>query len=307
MYGSVHSRQPIEDPEIVRRHLVSEDDLSRQDGASETPNEEFSSLQLQGGDITRGIYRYVEDAEAQRGRGSSSNRGRSKSFYLPRPDPEDDLSDINKIKVPGGFRRDYLRQRDALSPNGQGGGSSTSQAQLFTNNFIEFLSLYGHFAGEELEDEDAWPEDETSLEDEYEEPDERMALIAAPTAVSRKKKRRIQLKDGGALNAALLLLKSFVGTGVLFLPKAFSNGGILFSTTTLIFVSVLSYYCFVLLVKTRLKVPGSFGDIGGAVYGPKMRLAILFSIVISQIGFAAAYIVFTSTNLQAFIRKSHDA
>src|SRR5690606_6537343 len=42
-------------------------------------------------------------------------------------------------------------------------------------------------------------------------------------------------------------------------------------------------------------------DIGGAIYGPKMRWAILFSIVISQIGFASAYIVFTSTNLQAFI------
>jgi len=33
-----------------------------------------------------------------------------------------------------------------------------------------------------------------------------------------------------------------------------------------------------------------------------MRLLILVSIVASQIGFAAAYMVFTSENLQAFIR-----
>jgi proton-coupled amino acid transporter len=97
------------------------------------------------------------------------------------------------------------------------------------------------------------------------------------------------------------LLKSFVGTGVLFLPKAYLNGGMLFSNLVLIFVACLSYYCFVLLVNTRLKVDGSFGDIGGILYGKWMRAIILFSIVISQIGFVAAYIVFTSENLQAFI------
>lgn len=274
--------------------------MSRQDRSTERENDEFSSLQLQGGDMTRGIYKYVEDAEAQHGRGGPSIRGRSKSFFMPRPEPEDDLTDINKIKVPGGFRRDYIRQREALSPNGlnNGGPSNSNQPRLFTDNFIEFLSLYGHFAGEELEEEDMY-DDESREEDDLE-PDERQALLAAPSSV-RKKKRRVTIKEGGSLNAALLLLKSFVGTGVLFLPKAFSNGGMLFSTSTLLFVSALSYYCFVLLVNTRLKVPGSYGDIGGAVYGPKMRWCILFSIVISQIGFAAAYIVFTSTNLQAFI------
>jgi proton-coupled amino acid transporter len=35
-----------------------------------------------------------------------------------------------------------------------------------------------------------------------------------------------------------------------------------------------------------------------------MRITILTSIIVSQIGFAAAYIVFTSENLEAFIRKA---
>lgn len=87
----------------------------------------------------------------------------------------------------------------------------------------------------------------------------------------------------------------------------YSNGGMLFSNLVLLFVAALSYYCFVLLVKTRLRVAGSFGDIGGILYGEKMRILILSSIIISQIGFAAAYIVFTSENLQAFIRKDSQA
>jgi proton-coupled amino acid transporter len=98
-----------------------------------------------------------------------------------------------------------------------------------------------------------------------------------------------------------LLLKSFVGTGVLFLPRAFLNGGMWFSSIVLVAVSVLSYYCFILLVNTSSKVEGSFGDIGGALYGKYMRRIILASIVLSQIGFSSAYIVFVSANLQAFI------
>lgn len=103
------------------------------------------------------------------------------------------------------------------------------------------------------------------------------------------------------MNAALLLLKSFVGTGVLFLPRAFLNGGMLFSSMILLAVALLSFYCFMLLVNTRSVVEASFGDIGGILYGKWMRALILFSIVLSQVGFVSAYIVFTSENLQAFV------
>lgn len=79
--------------------------------------------------------------------------------------------------------------------------------------------------------------------------------------------------------------------------KAFYNGGLLFSTVVLLAIAAISLWSFLLLVKTYMKVPGSFGgelrlntltsDIGGALYGPNMRLAILVSITVSQIGFVA--------------------
>lgn len=103
------------------------------------------------------------------------------------------------------------------------------------------------------------------------------------------------------MGAALLLLKSFVGTGVLFLPRAFYNGGMLFSFLILLVLAGLSYYCFILLVSVRSKVPVSYGDMGVKIFGPAFRNMINFSLVISQIGFASAYIVFVSENLQAFI------
>lgn len=340
-----------EDPDIVRRHLVQQAPESQDtDGASDSVfnlstttradglrsrlrdidsiapglgDDEFSSLQLQGGDITRPIYKWTEEAQARaQGRG----RGRSQSFNLSRPQNDDEVLDINSIKIPGGMRRNYLRraagspspERDAEEGEGtRGQQRKSNRPKLFTNNFIEFLTLYGHFAGEELEEDDeALGPDEYFVSDSFDdgydsiggagtdeerEHMEESALLAPGARKKRKRKDRGGSGQNGSWGAFLLLMKSFVGTGVLFLPKAYLNGGMVFSNVVLIFVSILSYYCFVLLVNTRLKIEGSFGDLGGILYGKWLRTTILSSIVLSQIGFVAAYIVFTSENLQAFI------
>jgi proton-coupled amino acid transporter len=230
---------------------------------------------------------------------------------------------IGSIKVPGGFRRNYLwRKHGSSSDDGnrdveEGNGTSkNNKPVVFTKSFMEFLTIYGHFAGEQLEedDENLGPNEyfgsdageyEAEGSDEDREPMEDSALLT-PGRRKRKHKERAPKPTSGPMGAALLLLKSFVGTGVLFLPKAYLNGGMWFSNGILLFVAGLSYYCFVLLVKTALKYPGSFGDIGGKIYGKWMRTIILFSIVISQLGFVAAYIVFTSENLQAFVLAVSD-
>ncbi|KAI6710038.1 hypothetical protein PZA11_000902 [Diplocarpon coronariae] len=330
-----------EDPEIVRRHLVQpmeqgdgsvdgayrpsvsfragspagKANQNNDDIAPGLDDDEFSSLKLQGGDVTRPIYRWTEEAQAKSGRRKAQ---RSQSFHLSRPQPENEVLDIGSIKIPGGFRRNFLR-RAAASPSPVGRQADEeafgvrAQPKMLTNNFIEFLTIYGHFAGEELEEDDEilGPDEFFSSEgysavgdegsDDDREPLEDSALLTAGQKKKRKRKDRHVEGTNTSLGAAAMLLKSFVGTGVLFLPKAYLNGGMLFSNLVLIFVAILSYYCFVLLVNTRLKVNGSFGDMGGILYGNWMRTTILISIVVSQIGFVAAYIVFTSENLQAFI------
>ncbi|KAK3327210.1 transmembrane amino acid transporter protein-domain-containing protein [Cercophora scortea] len=339
-YGSFDTRSrhgatgAYEDPEIIKRHLVQPGDAGSEDSGYRRPSdgskgkqkqdtersrsrmddEEFSSLRLQGGDITRPIYKWTEEIEQR------NKVQRSKSFSHARPEPENEILDINSIKVPGGFRRNYLRRAagDPSNPDelehGEGASRSAAQPRLLTSSFLEFLSLYGHFAGEELEEDDevlkpgeyfTSGSEQDFYSDEEESDDNREPMEDSTLLTPSRRKRRRKGRGGSGQNspmgAALLLLKSFVGTGVLFLPRAYLNGGMLFSNLVLLFVAALSYYCFVLLVTTRLKVDGSFGDIGGILYGTWMRKLILFSIVISQLGFVAAYIVFTSENLQAFI------
>jgi len=317
------SSAPVEDPEIIKRHLVQPERPGVRFGsplrtlpADGSTSDEFSSLQLQGGDMTRQVYRWAENAEG-------SLRGqykRSQSFHVNRPHPENETLDINSIRQPGGFRRNYLRRAAGSPPPSdrpQRRGSveqATDRAapRLFTNSFLEFLTLYGHFAGEDLEEDD-----EVLEEDEYfssgaefghdEDGDddgyyaEDSGLLTPGGKRRRKPKERIVTGTHSSFNAAMLLLKSFVGTGVLFLPRAFLNGGMLFSSLVIIAIAALCYYCCILLIHTRQKVDGSFGDMGGILYGKWMRRAILASLVLSQMGFVSAYIVFTSENLQAFV------
>ena len=98
------------------------------------------------------------------------------------------------------------------------------------------------------------------------------------------------------------------------IPLRFYNGGILFSSIAFVCIAIISLYSFLLLVKTKLVVTGSFGgnttsssilprrslvsDIGGVLYGPVMRYVILGSVVVSQIGFVSAYTIFVAQNFE---------
>lgn len=188
---------------------------------------------------------------------------------------------MSQQQGPGAFRRQFIRQK-------------TDLRIPLTGNFVEFLDLYGSFAGEDLHESD----DEAITEDEEDEapPTERRPLLAR-----RKSSKRMAKKgDAGIVKSFFTLLKAFIGTGIMFLPKAFSNGGILFSSLTLLTVSAVSMLAFHLLLKCRNQYGGGYGDLGKEIAGPRMRSLILASITISQIGFVCAGIVFVAENLYNF-------
>ncbi|KAI9189529.1 hypothetical protein H9P43_000962 [Blastocladiella emersonii ATCC 22665] len=101
----------------------------------------------------------------------------------------------------------------------------------------------------------------------------------------------------------LLLIKSFIGTGVLFLPSAFRDGGLAFSFIFLILIAYLSAKGMLLLAKVNTRVPGSFGDIASTLYGPFMRYLVLGSIALSQTGFCTAYMVFIAQNTTSLLAQ----
>ncbi|KAL7424323.1 hypothetical protein Q5752_000005 [Cryptotrichosporon argae] len=317
-----------EKAKVLRRHLVSAEERltsNRATPGGQTPEEQEAEasgvsagsppadeafpipFDAPGGDVTHDLYKWQHEHRARPGRSASfSHIPLDRSVIL---EPT-----LAHIKEPGGFRRNFVVAR----------AQERGEAEpVMLRNVIDFLFLYGHFAGEDLgEDEDEDDEDdEVAAEAGLAGPSERTPLLRGTTHRGKHKRTKSLPGQGTATmtQAVLMLLKGFVGTGILFMGKAFFNGGILFSSIVLLSIAGISLWSFLLLVQTYMKVPGSFGDIGGELYGRHMRLTILASIAISQIGFVAgesacplrhlltaAYTIFIAENLQAFIMAVSD-
>ncbi|KAF7197676.1 Vacuolar amino acid transporter 3 [Pseudocercospora fuligena] len=298
-----NSEQSRRQADIVDRHLP--DGYSAEPEAvvyGDGPTEEVedfpmgspepeSSLKLQGGDMHRDIFKIKARAQLDQStlRRSNTFSHRASPRLVPRDEPL-----VSDQLEPGGFRRQYVQRHKVQR-------SLTTVATPLTRNFVSFLELYGSFAGEDLEDTDSDIDTESAIEEgdrDAEEPSERRPLLGR-----RKSSKRIK-RDGnaGTTKTFFTLLKAFVGTGIMFLPKAFRNGGILFSSCVLIGTSIITTLCFRLLLQCRQKYGGGgYGELGSSIFGHKFRGLILASITLSQLGFVCAGLIFTAENLLSFL------
>lgn len=65
----------------------------------------------------------------------------------------------------------------------------------------------------------------------------------------------------------------------------------------MVIVAVICQVAFLRLVKTQQVIGGSYGDIGGALFGSFVRYVVLGFLVVSQMGFVCSYFIFISGNL----------
>ncbi|KAF2261587.1 amino acid transporter-like protein [Lojkania enalia] len=282
--------QDVQHARVLSRHLdpgfsadfdgTTLEDEEQGRSSKSAPENVESSLRLQGGDIHRDMYKI----NARSKRVKLHQRAATFSHPIERTEADHEGLPVSEQLVPGGFRRQFLERQSR---------KVSFIAAPVTRNFISFLELYGNFAGEDL----AESEDEViEVEGEEEEPTERRPLLG------RRKSSRVRAKgDASNVKSFFTLLKAFIGTGIMFLPKAFKNGGILFSSLTLVTVSLVTCLCFSLLLKCRQRYGGGYGEIGEAIGGHRLRGLVLVSITISQLGFVCAGIIFVADNLFSFL------
>ncbi|KAI7823609.1 transmembrane amino acid transporter protein-domain-containing protein [Gamsiella multidivaricata] len=225
-----------------------------------------SHFQLQGGADANDVYKWHEK-QTRRQLGP-----RSHTYHAPHSkDPT-----ISSIKAPGGFRRHFLQQNAAS--RGQ------PAPKLHTKSFIHHLGLFNmyeidRFAGENFH---SIPRRSIVVPKDL----DKRRLSMAETAIEEPEEKISFSKAVG------MLFKTFIASGILFLPNAFKNGGILFAPLFMTLIAVLCLHSFLLLVKCRELHPGSYGEIGEHFYGRWMRYIVLFAIAISQFGFCCGYCIF---------------
>ncbi|KAI6082050.1 transmembrane amino acid transporter protein-domain-containing protein [Hypoxylon rubiginosum] len=292
------SEQTRHEAEIVSEHLPSgysaafvgepgssaaESSSSQQDPTELEAGE--SSLKLQGGDMHRDLFKTAARAKMHK---------RAATFHHPQDIVSETGPDgltVSDQLAPGGFRRAFIHQQRR---------ESWTKRNVITKNFAEFLDLYGSFAGEDLADSDdeaVVSDDGEAGEDEQESPSETRPLLGR-----RKSTRAPRTGTASTKGTFMTLLKAFVGTGIMFLPKAFYNGGILFSSLCMVVVSLVTMLAFHLLLACKGKHGNGYGEIGHAIAGDRMRKLILGSIILSQLGFVCAGIVFVAENMTSFIQ-----
>ena len=113
-------------------------------------------------------------------------------------------------------------------------------------------------------------------------------------------------KEEGTLGmgeTTVAILKAFVGSAVLFLPKGFENGGLIMSNFTLAFMAILCTFCVCRLITCSHLMEGhgrrnaSYGEIAAFSLGPLGARAVNCSLVLSQLGFCCGYLIFIASNI----------
>lgn len=103
------------------------------------------------------------------------------------------------------------------------------------------------------------------------------------------------MKKLGTIETGFVIFKSTVATGILYMPVSFVSGGWAFSAFAVILALIFSLVCLKLLLQVRIKLGGTFAELGQMTYGRAGRAAVDITLFVSQFGFVCAYIYFITS------------
>jgi len=101
--------------------------------------------------------------------------------------------------------------------------------------------------------------------------------------------------DVGTLKTGFNMLKVFVGIGILATPASFRTVGLVGGVIGMIFIGCIATYTMMLQIAATKKVStpvSNYSELGMAVLGGRGQKFVDFCILLSQCGFAIAYLIF---------------
>ena len=140
---------------------------------------------LLGGAITRDIYLAAEKLESD----SRTRRNSEPNITLV----EQDVISARELQQPGGFRRNFIHNRNL---------SLGKPTHFVTNNFMDFLALYGYYGG------DVSPEDDEEFQVIDSEANETQPLMGSTHSLRNSSS---SVTGTSAQKAFFMIMKAFVG------------------------------------------------------------------------------------------------
>lgn len=106
------------------------------------------------------------------------------------------------------------------------------------------------------------------------------------------------------MSTALFLLKSTIGGTLILIPGAFKDAGIFAAIVVLMLIGGIEIHCMALLVRSSQAIGGgSYGEIVGRSIGRVGFWAVDVSLVLSQLGFVCAEMLYVAKNLHGALEK----
>eukprot|EP00931_Biecheleriopsis_adriatica_P056695 TRINITY_DN33607_c0_g1_i1.p1 TRINITY_DN33607_c0_g1~~TRINITY_DN33607_c0_g1_i1.p1 ORF type:complete len:525 (-),score=77.81 TRINITY_DN33607_c0_g1_i1:81-1607(-) len=205
----------------------------------------------------------VEQKVQQNSTGLTRSQSFSQLEQQQRLDASAELRASQLMREPGGFRRDFLQTR-ALNQ----GVTAEQQPDTWNVRLLDtmqsLVSAESHRYGLSFGDD--------------EEPANR-----------------------GASNLAIafLIFKGNCGCAILYMPRAWRNGGYLTCSIAITVIGACSIFCCLRLLDVRRVQTGSYGDIMHCAAGPRGRALADFSIVMLQSGICCSYFIVVAELLQS--------
>lgn len=112
------------------------------------------------------------------------------------------------------------------------------------------------------------------------------------------------IKKLGPFETYMSLMKGFVCTSIIYLPKGVVNGGWGFTNLCFLTSMVITMFCALRLLETREKMnAASYTDIGTKLFGSKGKLGVNLAVGFSQFGFCCSYVFFICDNIFEMIKS----
>ena len=114
-------------------------------------------------------------------------------------------------------------------------------------------------------------------------------------------------RSASATMTCLNILKSYMGSGILGLPYAFAQGGLIGSLFLMTLLGVIATHAMYLLVRAKHilieqdKKVVTYGDVAEACFGKVGLYIVNAMLIFTQFGFCCVYVVFVSTNVTLFV------
>ena len=161
-----------------------------------------------------------------------------------------DIGKASDLATPGGFRRDHV-----ITTKLEEGEDAPEHAYRPFMNVVQTPSAWQlaiSHVGETYDDfvSANFRRGKSMIDDKQTTP-----LLRRVYDSHRKEERGASVKK-----TVFTILKSFIGSGVLFLPKGFQNGGMLFSIVALVISAILSAFCMLRLAECSMAMRPANGD-----------------------------------------------